>query len=285
MTCYLNGRLVPDERATVSIRDRGFRYGDGVYETVRLYDGTIDAWPAHAARLDRSLDALSMSIDRSPSSLAAAITATAAANDARDGAARVSITRGSDAGRLTPGDCDPTIAVTASVLDRGGLGSAWPDHATVTITDRERVPDAARPSHAKVHASVADVLARQSARADGADDALLCDRDGRVIEATTSNIFVVRSGRLETPPLSGPILPGVTRRIVLDLADDLGVETVTRAPTPATCRTVDEAFLTNSTQEIRPIERIDGHAIDAPGPITRRLARAFDARVECHYRS
>ncbi|AWB26869.1 aminotransferase class IV [Halococcoides cellulosivorans] len=286
MTCYLDGRLVPEDRATVSVRDRGFRYGDAIYETVRLYDGAIDAWPAHAARLERSLAALGIAIERTPADLRAAIRATALANDARDGAARLSITRGADSGRLTPTESDPTVVVTATPLDRGGLGAEWPEFASAVIVDRQRIPDAARPSHAKVAASVTDVLARREARDRGADEALLQDATGRVVEGATSNLFVVRSDQVVTPPLAGPILPGVTRQQVCDLCADLGLDLLTRAPTPEECRDADEAFLTNATQAIRPIDRIDDRPIEAPGPITRRLARAFDAGIEArHYRS
>jgi branched-chain amino acid aminotransferase len=144
----------------------------------------------------------------------------------------------------------------------------------------ERIPDAAIPARAKTHNYLNGILARRDTDADAA---LMLDGEGSLAEGATSNLFFVADDRLHTPSLDGPVLPGITRRVVLDLAADLGVPTETGRYEPDALRAADEAFLTNSTWELRPVASVDGTAVGG-GPVTERLAAAFDRLVDAeHY--
>jgi branched-chain amino acid aminotransferase len=280
---HVNGRLVSADEATVSVRDRGFRYGDGAFETLRAYGGTVFEWGAHAGRLRDTCSALGMA-DAVPDDARARVRETLAANDLADAYVRLSVTRGVQPGTLTPDpDVDPTVVVEVAPLPRGGADGdpVWDGPAAVVTSDVRRVPDAAIPARAKTHNYLNGVLARLDAP--DADEALLRDGDGQVAEGATSNLFFVRDGVLHTPTLDGPVLPGVTRRVVLDLADELGVPVETGHHDPADVRAADEAFLTNTTWELRPVATVDGEQVGG-GPVTDRLAAAFDRRVEArHY--
>ena len=278
MQYHVNGRLVPAAEATVSVRDRGFQYGDAGFETLRAYGGSIFEWGAHADRLQDTCDALGMP-DAVPENCRERVRETLAANDLSEAYVRLSVTRGGQAGKLTPdSDVDPSVVVIAKPLPRGGTAgeSVWNNPAAVATTDVQRVPGAAIPARAKTHNYLNGILARVDA---DADEALLCDADGHLAEGAASNVFLVRDGTLHTPALNGPVLPGVTRRVVIDLARDAGVSVVTGTYDPDDVRTADEAFLTNTTWEVRPVAALDGDPVGG-GPVTERLAAAFDERVD-----
>ncbi|SIQ90613.1 branched-chain amino acid aminotransferase [Haladaptatus litoreus] len=283
MQYHVNGNLVPAEEATVSVRDRGFMYGDAGFETLRAYGGTMFEWEAHANRLRRTCDVLSIDHGIGDGELRKRIHETLEANDLRDAYVKCSITRGVQAGKLTPGPADnPTVVVIVSELPRGGKRgtSVWDAPATAEIVKTRRVPDHALPAHAKTHNYLNGTLARLETEA---DEALMLDLDGNLTEGATSNLFFVRKGVLHTPSLSGAILPGITRTVVLELADELGIPTRTGCYRPVDLRRADEAFLTNTTWEVRPVGSLGDTELEI-GSVTRELATAFDALVESrHY--
>jgi branched-chain amino acid aminotransferase len=288
VTYHVNGDLVPADEATVSVRDRGFRYGDGAFETLRVYGGFVFEWAAHADRLLNSCDALG--IEPPPrGDLRDRVRETVAANALDEGAVRLSVTRGAGGGRLTPparGGRDPTVVVTAAELPPGGpRGDVWKGPATAALTDVRAIPDASIPADAKTHNYLDGVLARRVAARADADAALLRSGDGAIAEGAAANLFLVRDGTVHTPALDGPVLPGVTRRIVVECARERGVPVETGTYRPADLRGADEAFLTNTTWEVRPVGRLveppdgDGTAVGG-GPVTDRLRSAFGEHVE-----
>ncbi|GAA0244292.1 aminotransferase class IV [Haladaptatus pallidirubidus] len=282
MQYHVNGTLVPAEEASVSVRDRGFMYGDAGFETLRAYGGTIFEWDAHADRLQATCEALS--IDHGiGDDLKRRIDETLEANDLRDAYVKCSITRGVQPGKLTPGPADnPTVVVVASELPRGGENgeSVWNAPASAELVETRRVPDHSLPAHAKTHNYLNGILARLET---DADEALMLDSEGSLAEGATSNLFFVREGVLHTPSLSGPILPGITREVVLGLAEEMQIPVRTGRYRPADLRRADEAFLTNTTWEVRPVGRLDDSAFEI-GTVTRELAAAFAALVEArHY--
>jgi branched-chain amino acid aminotransferase len=281
MRFHVNGAVVPADEATVSVRDRGFMYGDAAFETMRAYAGRPFRWDAHAERLANSCDLLAIDHDLPDADLRSRIDETLAANDLDEAYVKLSITRGVQPGKLTPDPVDdPGVVVLVSPLPRGGTAGeeVWDDPVTAEFVDVERVPDTAIPARAKTHNYLNGILARL---ASNADTALMLDGDGFLAEAATSNCFFVSDGTLHTPSLDGPILPGITRQTVLELADEAGVPTETGRYRPDDLRHADEAFLTNSTWEIRPITAVDGARVtpDA-GPITETLMDAYDRRVD-----
>ncbi|WP_226040510.1 aminotransferase class IV [Natrinema sp. DC36] len=287
---HVDGEIVPAGEATVSVDDRGFRYGDAAFETLRAYGGTVFAWERHLERLERTCDSLSLEHGLTGDDLRERIDETLAANDLADAYVRLSITRGVQPGKLTPHpDVDPTVVIYVKPLPRGGLEGepVWDGPATVQTVETRRVPDEAVPAAAKTHNYLNGILARtelraESGDADGAataDEALMCDLEGRVTEGATSNLFFVRDGELYTPTTDGPVLPGITREIVLEIARGAGMRVHEGRYEPADVLEADEAFLTNRTWELRPIATLDGLEIGG-GPITDRLSRSYDERVE-----
>jgi branched-chain amino acid aminotransferase len=279
---HVDGELVDRSEATVSVDDRGFRYGDAAFETCRVYGGTVFLWERHRRRLERTCETLGMP-EAVPDDLRTRIDETLDANDLSDAYVRVSVTRGVQPGKLTPGEMvDPTVVVYVKPLSRGGIDgeSVWDGPADVESVETRRIPDPALPTDAKTHNYLNGILARIELRGRGtaADESLMCDLDGYVAEGATSNLFFVDDGTLKTPEV-GTILPGITREMLLELADRDGIPTETGSYALRTVRGAEEAFLTNTTWEVRPIARLDGIAVGG-GPVTDRLRRAYDETVE-----
>ncbi|AXR80905.1 aminotransferase class IV [Natrarchaeobaculum sulfurireducens] len=279
---HVDGDLVPASEATVSVDDRGFRYGDAAFETMRAYGGTIFEWDRHVERLERTCQSLSLAHGLADTDLRDRIDETLAANDLADAYVRLSITRGVQPGKLTPQpEVDPTVVIYVTPLPRGGLESepVWDGPATVKSIETRRMPEQAVPASAKTHNYLNGILARAELRGTDADEALLSDLEGNVAEGATSNLFFVRDGVLCTPTTDGPVLPGITRELVLELAEDAGVPTrEERYGLEEVCE-AEEAFLTNRTWELRPVDRVDD-AVIGGGPVTERLSRLYDERVE-----
>ncbi|WP_336136049.1 aminotransferase class IV [Natronomonas amylolytica] len=285
MQYHVNGELVDREAATVSVDDRGFRYGDAAFETCRVYGGTVFAWDRHRDRLEATCETLGMP-EAVPDDIESRIDETLAANDLEDAYLRVSVSRGVQPGKLTPHeDVDPTVVVYVKPLPRGGVEGerVWDAPAVVQSVTRRRPPDAVLPADAKTHNYLNGILARLELRRASRegyhpDEALMRDTDGYLAEGATSNLFFVDDGILRTPA-EGSLLPGITRETVIELAE---AEDFTVDPGQYTIddlRDADEAFLTNSTWELRPIATADGIDI-GDGPMTKLLQRLYDERIE-----
>ncbi|MEF8979676.1 MAG: aminotransferase class IV [Haloarculaceae archaeon] len=284
-TYHLDGKLVPAGEATVDVRDRGFLYGDAAFETLRVYGGEIFEWESHVGRLARTCRTLGFDEAMPPAEdLRERVLETVAANVLRDAYARLSITRGVQPGKLTPDPrVAPTIVIIVDELPRGGTEgeSVWAGPATLRTVERRRPPEAALPAGAKTHNYLNGILARRELRqADGAtDEAIICDVDGYVTEGATSNLFFVDGGTLKTPSTSLPLLPGVTRDVVLDLAREEGLPIETGKYSVRDIREAEEVFATNTTWEVRPVTSVDGISLSV-GPMTRLLARLYEERIE-----
>lgn len=283
---HVDGELVAESNATVNVRDRGFMYGDGAFETMRVYGGEIFEWEAHADRLRRSCETLGFA-DALPEDddLRGRIEETLAANELDDAYAKLSTTRGVQPGKLTPDPAvDPTIVVLVSPLPRGGTGGerVWDEPATLSTVEQRKVPDSALPAAAKTHNYLNSILARLELRGSEADEAIVQSVDGLLAEGATSNLFFLREGTLCTPAESVPLLPGITRDIVLELAEEAEIPVETGEYEPDQLDDATELFVTNSTWEIRPVTRVDGRAYEI-GPVTRELQGRFDERVEQLY--
>jgi len=287
---HVDGELVPAEEATVSVRDRGFAYGDAAFETLRAYGGEPFEWDAHLNRLRNTADTLGFA-EAIPDDLGERVDETLEANDLTEAYVRLSVTRGVQPGKLTPDpDVDPTVVVVVKELPRGGIEGepVWDGPATVQTVRTRRAPSDAIPADAKTHSYLNGLLGRvelQRAAVDGepADECLLRDTDDHVVEGATSNLFFVSGEGLRTPSDDLDLLPGITREVVLDVARAEEFPVETGHYSVDALREADEAFLTNSTWELRPIATVDGIEVGS-GPITNLLRRLFDERVEArHY--
>ncbi|SNR25685.1 aminotransferase class IV [Halorubrum vacuolatum] len=294
---HVNGELVPASAATVSVEDRGFAYGDAAFETLRAFGGDVFRWEAHADRLARTCETLGIDHGLSTSDLKGRIDATLAANDLADAYVKLSITRGSQPGTLDPQpEVDPTVVVIVKRLPRGGLDGEPPYDGPATLqTTKTRKPSSrALPADAKTHNYLNGILARLELRVTGADEALMLDPEGNVAEGATSNLFFSDGAALRTPSLDGPILPGVTRKTVIEIAESEAIPIEEGTYTPDAVRAADEVFLTNSTWGIRPVKTVDGIDVDGgrqrgqpdddgegvAGPLTTLLSRLYDLRIE-----
>ena len=280
---WVDGALVEREHATVSIDDLGFLYGAGCFETMRAYGGVVFRMEQHFARLERGFAGLGLAAP-SRVGMREAIEATLAANGLSTGGGgdariRLTATPGRGAGRPDLRTAEqPTVIVVAEDAP------AAPPPARIVVAS-QRV-DPGRPlATAKATSYLVSLLALAEARAAGGDEALLLDPAGAVAEAATSNVFLVTDGQLVTPQLASGALPGVTRAAVIECASNLGIPLrEERVPREAVER-ADEVFVTNSIVGIRPVASVSPwwSGVHVPGPVTTRLAEAYEALVrrEC----
>jgi branched-chain amino acid aminotransferase len=277
---HVDGELVPASEATVSVDDRGFQYGDGVFETMRAYGGEVFEFDAHLDRLADSSETCSLDHGLAREDLRERVHETLAANDLADAYVKLSVTRGSQPGTVTPQpDVDPTVVVYAKSLPRGGREGedVWDEPATLETVKTRKPATNAVPSDAKTHNYLNSVLAR--AELFDADEALLRGPDDAVAEGAASNVFFVGPNGLHTPSLDGPVLPGITRRVVLELAQGLDVPVYSGSYSVQAVREAEEVFLTNTTWEVRPVATVDGIDVGG-GPVTELLRKRFDRLVE-----
>jgi branched-subunit amino acid aminotransferase/4-amino-4-deoxychorismate lyase len=249
----LNGELIAPEKATLPATDRALTHGLGLYETLKLVGGVPVFFEEHVARLDLGLEELGLERPCSGAEMAAQICRLSAAGDVPDGACRVLVTAGPPQGK-------PGLLIQ---------------------TDRRQFP--ARPlrvisypgvrvrAQLKAMTVMQSYLAQRAASAAGADDAILVDDEGRIVEGATSNMFLVRGGGLVTPPAEGAILPGVLRAKVEELASAHGIPVVEAFARVADLRPDDGMLLTSSVRGIVPVGSVDGHDLRVDEALLGRL--------------
>jgi len=249
---YVNGKFVPEHKAVVSIGDRGFLYGDGCFETLRVYDWKLFRLPEHLVRLFAGLTALGIEPWLSPAELRAAGRALMRFNDVRDGVARIYQSRDS-------------IVVTVQPRE-------FPARALHAIVSTVRLDG--RLSRFKTANRLPYILAQREAERAEVNEAVLLNGAGQVAEFTASNLFVAKNGTLLTPPLADGPLPGITRGVVLVLAAAAQLPVRELSFGPELLTVADEVFATNSLMEIAPVL-----TWGRPGKITRRLQGLYRQTV------
>jgi branched-chain amino acid aminotransferase len=278
----VNGRLTGPAEATVSPLDRGFLFGDSVYETVRAVNGVPFRLRAHLERLRRSAGRLQIPWDAAPVDIEAETLRAVAAAGEPDAAVRIVLSRGpGPIGYAFDGCGPPTVVVL--VRPRPALPAGWREEGVdVAIVSVRRNAPAALDPAIKASNLLNNVLAWQEARGLRAYEPILLNETGNIAEGATSNLFAVRAGRLLTPPLEDGLLEGITRGIVLELARREGGDTLEVSFGPDDLRSADEAFLTSTLKGIVPVRRCDGWPIrhGRPGPVTRRLLELYEALVQ-----
>ena len=278
---YVNGRYRPWRDALVHIEDRGYQFADGVYEVCEVRGGRLVDERRHMARLARSLNELRIARPMSAAALSVVLHETVRRNRVRDGVVYVQITRGV-ARRDFPFPAEatkPSLVVLARSNDLSRLEQlATEGVAVVTVADIRwgRVD-------IKSVALLPNVLAKQTAREQGAREAWLIDAEGRVTEGASSNAWIVsRDGTLITRPLGNDILPGITRAVVIEVAQAQGLAFAERAFTIEEAYAAREAFITSASQIVLPVVRIDGRPVGngAPGLVVAALRRAYHEHAE-----
>jgi len=279
---YIDGQRFRPEEARVSVYDRGFLYGDSVFETLRTYSGQLFALEEHMARLEESAGKILMDLPVSRDELAEETAAAVAAAGNAESYARVMLSRGTGPVGLDPSNAEkPTRVILVESLTPPPA-RVYREGLAAICLNTVRASDGA--DNAKLGNYLASLLALKKAKDEGADEALVVDGDGRVVEGTTFNVFAVRKGRLLTPPDDAGILLGITRREVLAAAEAEGIGVDYAALSPEQLCACDEVFATSSIRELAPIRSIGGTAVAGttrpePFAMTHRLHRAFRARV------
>jgi branched-chain amino acid aminotransferase len=273
---WLNGRLVRGDGARVSVFDRSFLLGDGLFETMRATSGRVFRLEGHLARLHASANRLRLGLPWTLPELADAVQSTLGRNGLAEAALRLTVSRGIGEPGLRLSGADQPVAVVAVRPFTGYPGQWYLPGATAifsTLCKNERSPL----SGIKSTSNAEHVLARAEAEERGADEALLLNTRGHLVEGSSTNLFVVIGGALYTPDLSSGCLPGITRAAVLELARASDLPIREAAVYPSMRGGWDEAFLTNSLLGVAPLTQVENSPIRSgrPGPITRDLAERF----------
>lgn len=278
---YVNGRYLRHSEAKVAVEDRGYQFADGVYEVCEVRGGRLVDESRHMGRLDRSLRELKIARPMSPSALGVVLRETIRRNRVRDGIVYLQVTRGT-ARRDFPFPAEntrPSLVVTARNNDLERLGQLAAEGVSV-IT----VPDLRwKRVDIKSVALLPNVLAKQTAREQGAREAWLVDSQGRITEGSSSNAWIVsRDGKLITHPLGQDILPGITRSVVIDMIKSQGLTFEERSFMVEEAYEAREAFITSASQIVLPVVSIDGRPVGngAPGLVTSTLRRDYHRYAE-----
>jgi D-alanine transaminase len=272
---YLNGGFMPLADARIPVLDRGFLFGDGVYEVIPAYHRRPLKLDAHLDRLERSLAGIRLANPLSRDQWEDIFTRLLGAAETANQAIYLQVTRGAPVVRdhRFPANTPPTVfAMIKPIAARDPRIAEQGVSAVLREDIRWQRCDI------KSTSLVAAVLLRQEAADADAEEALLV-RDGRVVEGSTSNVFVVRDGVLSTPPIGPELLPGITRELIMELAEQEGLPLVERGLGVADCKQADELWICSSTRELLPVTRLDGLPIGAGqvGPLWRQLDAAYQA--------
>lgn len=273
---YLNGEFKPIEEAAISVLDRGFLFGDGVYEVLPVYGGRLFRLEQHLWRLDNSLDGIRLSHPHDRGEWASLLTQLVSRNGSGDLTVYVQVTRGvGPRDHAFPPSPRPTVFAMVNPLpERPQV------HGVKAITARDIRWELC---NIKAITLLPNALLRQQAVEAGATEAIL-HRNGRVTEGAASNVFVVSGGEVATPPKSSQLLPGITRDLVVELLQEAGVPCDERAVSLDELRQAEEIWITSSSREIVPVTELDGEAVSGgkSGPVwdaAYRLYQDFKARV------
>jgi len=273
-TVYLNGAFLPLEEARIPVLDRGFIFGDGVYEVIPVYDRQPFRLRHHLDRLQHSLDGIRLANPLAPAEWETLIGRIVAEAEWLDQGVYLQVTRGpAPRDHAFPKTVRPTVFVMATALKPPSAELVSGGVAAITAADNRWLN-----CDLKTTSLLANVLLRQLAVDAGCAETLLI-RDGFLSEGATSNIFMVKDGVVLAPPKSNLMLPGITYDVVLELAAAEGLPHAVRPIAEAELRAADEVWLTSSTKEITAVVTLDGQAVGSgrPGPVFKRMHAAYQA--------
>ena len=274
---YIGGKLYDQQDAKISVYDHGFLYGDGVFEGMRVYGGATFKLAEHLDRLWDSAKAICLEIPMTVEEMARAVEETLEANGIDDGYIRLIVTRGVGTLGLDPNKTsNPQIIIIADAI------ALYPDEfyevglEIVTVSTIRNHPAALNPRIKSLN-YLNNILAKIEGAQAGCIEALMLNHKGEVAECTGDNIFLVRDGALRTPPIDAGILDGITRRTVIQLARDAGIDVIETSLTRHDVFIAQECFLTGSAAEVIPVVKLDSRIIGngKPGPVTRDLIGRF----------
>jgi branched-chain amino acid aminotransferase len=277
--CNLDGRVVPEDQARIPVLDRGFLFGDSIYEVVRTDGGVPFAWPEHWKRLGQSAAGLRLALDLDERTVARRVAETHAAADHGESYVRIVVSRG--VGSAPNIDLACASGPPCWVILVRQLPDLSGKETRLAIVDRLRNDRRALDPATKSGNYLNNVLALAEAKDAGATDCLMCNQQGHVTESSTSNVFAFVDGGWCTPPLSAGILSGVTRAMLVELMPQWGVPLAERNLTPGDLARAEEIFLSSSLRDIAPATHLDGRALPSgDGVRARDLLRRFREHVQ-----
>ena len=278
---YVDGEFFEKSKAVVSVFDHGLLYGDGIFEGIRAYSGSVFRLADHIDRLYDSAKSIRLSIPLTKEEITEAVLETIRRNGLRDAYVRLVVTRGAGDLGVDPSLCKkPTVFIIAEPM-ASVLGPREPMVISVIVSSYRRDRVDATSHEIKSLNYMNSILAKIEASSAGADDAILLDHRGFVSEASVSNVFLVKGGKLATPSHGAGILHGITRERVIRLCSDLGLDVQQRDVTPFDLATADEVFVVGTKSEVLAVGSISGSKVGSggAGPITRRLYQEFSKVV------
>ena len=282
LNVYINGEFFEKGQACISVYDHGLLYGDGVFEGIRAYNGRIFRRHEHVGRLFRSAEAIALQIPLSPEQISQDMYRTLELNGLRDAYIRLLVTRGIGLLGIDPSKCaGPQVVIIADSIELYPQ-ELYENGLKLIITKTVRTPRYSFDTRVKSLNYLNNIIAKIECLRAGVMEGIMLNTDGKVAECTGDNIFIVKGSQLATPPVSACILEGVTRKVVMDLAPEAGLEAVERDMVPEDLYAADECFLTGTAAEIVPVVGIDDRQIGdgRPGAHTATLLSMFREETE-----
>jgi aminodeoxychorismate lyase len=277
MTVFINGQFVPESHAVISVFDRGFLYGDGLFEGIRIFNGKPFRWEQHVQRFQRGADFLRIRVPLSAESLREFAKRLVAENQVPNSLLRLTLSRGIGPRGYSPKNAErPTLVMATYPMV--AVEPLNPPGWRVFISSF-RLPAGEPLARFKNLNKLPQILARGEADAEGADEALLLNSDGFVVEGSTSNLFWIRNGTVCTPPLPSGILPGVTRAVVMELCEKAGIDVRQESIAPEELYKMDGVFLSLSSSGIAEVAFLNGKPLKG-SPLARRLSEAYWSAVQ-----
>jgi branched-chain amino acid aminotransferase len=283
MQIFLNDRIVPEHEALISVFDHGFLYGDGIYETMRAYDGTVFMLDRHIERLNRSASLIQLTVP-SPDIIRDAVYETIRANGLKSVYVRVTVSRGKGPLGLDPALCPKStfVVITKEFVE-------YPEKyfkegvIFIIAKTRRNLREALNPKIKSLN-FLNNILAKIEAKERGAYEALMLNAEGFIAEGTVCNIFFVRNNILCTPSVDTGVLDGITRGLVIGLAMETGMQVREGHFRPEDLFSASEVFFTNTTSEVMPVCQVED-AKYAVGEVAKRLRRLYKETVAKAVRS
>jgi len=279
MKVYIDGKYYDERNARVSVFDHGLLYGDGIFEGIRAYNGRVFKLKEHIDRLFCSAKAILLNLPMSHEDIMTAVVETCRRNKIRDGYIRLVVTRGIGTLGLNPNRCkNPSVIIIAGKIQLYPQEFYQRGMEIVTVPTTRNLHSALNPAIKSLN-YLNNVLARIEANIAGCEEAILLNAEGFVCECTGDNVFIIKERHLFTPPLSAGALYGITRRVVMEMAEESGLTVSEPNLTRYDLFNADECFLTGTGAELVPIVKIDGRVIGAGkrGTVTEKLMAQYRA--------
>jgi branched-chain amino acid aminotransferase len=277
MKIYIDGAFYAKEDAKISVFDHGLLYGDGIFEGIRAYNGRVFRLEEHIERLYDSAKAILLQIPLSMEEMKKVVVDTCFQNGIKDGYIRLVVTRGIGDLGLNPNKCPKATVFCIATGINIYPPEVYQKGLMVVTASTQRIGPASLSPAIKSLNYLNQIMARIEGNLAGADELIVLNHEGYVAECTADNLFIIKKGKIMTPPVSSGALGGITRRAVMDLGETLGHPIEEAQLTRYDLWVADEIFLTGTAAEVVPVRQVDGRVIGsgALGPVTSRFMEAY----------